>query len=146
MVGESVRYFRETILFVCLWCMPSILVSFHEVNWSVSSQFKINSWSFAVGYFQYCQYGDFVITDFDSVTKSAGWVGVDRTVCGDGQWWIRITVGMGGYGTKIPSPCTPLVPTYSSYLLRRTNVFSVIWIVAVSKGMWAVKRFSDKML
>jgi len=46
--------------------MPLILVSFHEVNWCVSSNFKINSWSCAVGYFQYCCYGNFVIA-FGSV-------------------------------------------------------------------------------
>jgi len=46
---------------------------------------------------------------------------MDRTFCGDGRGWIRISAGrvgmgvqsagMGGDGTKIPSPlCTPLVP------------------------------------
>ena len=53
-------------------------------------------------YFKYCHYGDFVTTDFGSVTKkSAGRVGMDRTVCGDRRGWIRISVGTDGDGCEL---------------------------------------------
>jgi len=72
--------------------MPLSLVSFHEVNWWVSSQIKINRWSCAVGYFEYCHCGDFVIA-FGLMTKILRrQVGMDRTVCrmgGDGSESMR---------------------------------------------------------
>jgi len=50
-----------------------------------------------------------------------GLVGMDRTFCGDGSEPVRGRVGMGvksavmgGDGTKIPSPCTPLLQNPNS--------------------------------
>ena len=64
--------------------MPLIFVSFHKINWCVSSQFEINSYSCAVGYFQYCHCGDCCYRLW--LTKNLrGLVGMDRTFCGDGR-------------------------------------------------------------
>ena len=55
----------------------------------------------AARYFQYYHCGDFVITDFGSVTKSMrGLVGMDRTVCGDGQNGSELVQGWVGMGVK----------------------------------------------
>jgi len=36
---------------------------------------------------------------------------VHKKICGDGWGWIQMSAGTGGDGTKISSPCRPLIYT-----------------------------------
>jgi len=68
--------------------MPLIFVSFNKINLCVSSQFKVNSSSCAVGNFQYCHYGDCYYRLW--LTKNMR-----------GLWgWIELFAGMGGDGSE----------------------------------------------
>jgi len=80
--------------------MPLIFVSFHKINWRVSSQFEINSLSCTVGYFQYCHYGDcyYRLWLIKNMWGLWGWIelfaGMDQNQCGDvcevcGDGWGR---------------------------------------------------------
>jgi len=74
--------------------MPLIFVSFHKINWflrSLKLTVKAALW------------GIFSIATM--VTYYRLWLTKNMR----GLWgWIELFAGMGGDGTNIPSPCTPL--------------------------------------
>jgi len=99
-----------------------------------------------VGYFQYCHYGDYYYHLW--LTKICGglwgWIELFVGMGEDGsesvRGWVRMGVksaGMGRDGTKIPSPCTPLLCTVRSVPAPGHNAHLIPFLISALRILFA---------